>query len=123
MRPREKYPREQVDPRAYFSAQELEKATGFRNGQFLLFAGQTAIELIVLVVAVRRAPRAGRRPVLTGALTAAALVGVTTVVALPLRAVSRQRAQHVGLVTQSWGGWGVQRESRSPRHDVTVIDR
>ena len=107
MRPGEKYPREQVDPRASFSAQELEKATGFRNGQFLLFAGQTAIELIVLVIAVRRAPRAGRRPVLTGALTAAALVGVTTVVALPLRAVARERAKHVGLVTQSWGGWGV----------------
>jgi STE24 endopeptidase len=106
MRPREKYPREQVEPRAYFSAQELEKATTFRNGQFLLFVGQTALELAVLVVAVRRAPRAGRRPVLTGALTAAALVGVTTAVALPLRAVARQRAQHVGLVTQSWGGWG-----------------
>src|SRR4029079_11879331 len=61
MRPREKYPREQVAPRGYFSAQELEKAKAFRNGQFLLFAGQTALELVVLVVAIRRAPRAGRR--------------------------------------------------------------
>ncbi len=107
MRPREKYPREQVEPRAYFSAQELEKAKSFRNGQLLLFLGQTGLELVVLVVAVRRAPRTGRRPVLTGALTAAALVGVTTVVALPLRAVARERAKDVGLVTQSWGGWGV----------------
>src|SRR3954453_19486295 len=107
MRPRERYPREQVEPRAYFSARELDKAKAFRNGQFLLFAGQTALELIVLVVAVRRAPLAGRRPVVTGALTAAALVGVTTVVALPLRAVARERAKDVGLVTQSWAGWGV----------------
>jgi STE24 endopeptidase len=45
--------------------------------------------------------------VLTGALTAAALTAVTTAVALPLRAVARQRAKDVGLVTQSWGGWGV----------------
>ena len=107
LRPREKYPREQVEARAYFSAEELEKAKSFRNGQFLLFAGQTALELVVLVYAVPHAPRAGRRPVLTGALTAAALVGATTAVALPLRAVARERAKDVGLVTQSWGGWGV----------------
>jgi STE24 endopeptidase len=107
LRPRERYPREQVEARAYFSGQELEKAKAFRNGQFLLFAGQTALELAVLVAAVRYAPRAGRRPVVTGALTAAALVGVTTVAALPLRAVARERAKDVGLVTQSWGGWAV----------------
>ena len=106
LRPREKYPREQVEARAYFSAQELEKAKSFRNGQFLLFAGQTALELAVLVVAVRRAPGEGRRPVLTGALTAAALVGATTLASLPLRAVARERAQDVGLVTQCWAGWG-----------------
>ncbi len=106
LRPREKYPREQVEARAYFSAQELEKAKSFRNGQFLLFAGQTALELAVLVFAVRRAPGEGRRPVLTGALTAAALVGATTLVSLPLRAVARERAKDVGLVTQSWAGWG-----------------
>ena len=105
MRPREKYPREQVEPRAYFSAQELEKAKTFRNGQFLLFAGQTALELIVLVVAVRRAPRVGRRPVVTGALTAAALVGVTTAVALPLRAVGGERAQRGGVGPHACGGW------------------
>ncbi|WP_051325069.1 M48 family metalloprotease [Candidatus Solirubrobacter pratensis] len=105
LRPRERYPRELVEARAYFSAEELAKAVRFRNGQFLLFAGQTAIELAVLVAAVRWAPRAGQRPVLKGALTAAALSAATTAAALPLRAVARERAKGVGLVTQSWGGW------------------
>jgi STE24 endopeptidase len=107
LRPRERFPREHVEARAYFSAGELARAKGFRNGQFVLFAGQTAVELAVLVWAVRSAPRAGRRPVLMGALTAAALTAVTTVAALPLRAVARERAKDVGLVTQSWGGWAV----------------
>lgn len=105
LRPRERYPREQVEARAYFSAAELAKAKRFRNGQLVLFAGQTALELLVLAYAVRRPPSAGRRPVLTGALTAAALTAATTAAALPLRAVARERAKHVGLVTQSWGGW------------------
>jgi STE24 endopeptidase len=107
LRPRERFPHAQVEARAYFSAEELAKATRFRNGQLWLFGGQTALELAVLVWAVRRPPGAGRRPVLTGALTAAALTAATTAVALPLRAVARERAKDVGLVTQSWGGWSV----------------
>jgi STE24 endopeptidase len=107
LRPRERFPREQVEARAYFSAEELTRAKSFRTGQFLLFAGQSALELAVLAYAVRRAPGAGRRPVLTGALTAAALTAATTAAALPLRAVARERAKDVGLVTQSWGGWAV----------------
>jgi STE24 endopeptidase len=107
LRPRERFPHAQVRPRAYFSAEELGKAKRFRNGQLLLFGGQSALELAVLVRAVRRPPRAGRRPVLAGALTAAALTAATTAVGLPLRAVARRRAKDVGLVTQSWGGWGV----------------
>jgi STE24 endopeptidase len=107
LRPRERFPREQVEARAYFSVAELARAKSFRKGQFLLFAGQSALELAVLAYAVRRAPGAGRRPVLTGALTAAALTAATTAAALPLRAVARERAKDVGLVTQSWGGWAV----------------
>jgi STE24 endopeptidase len=45
--------------------------------------------------------------VATGAGVAAGLTLATTAVTLPLRAVSRRRAAHVGLVTQSWGGWAV----------------
>jgi STE24 endopeptidase len=107
LRPKERYPVVEADPRSYFSAAELQRATDFRSGQLWLFGAQTALELGVLVLAVRFAPRAGRRPVLTGAATAAALTLATTTVALPLRAASRERAKDVGLVTQSWAGWGL----------------
>ena len=56
---------------------------------------------------VRRPPRGPcRRPVLAGAAVAAAALGWrSTLATLPLRAIARQRAKDVGLVTQSWGGW------------------
>jgi STE24 endopeptidase len=107
LRPKERYPVVQVEARAYFSTAELEKADSFRSGQLWLFAGRTLVELAVLVAAVRLAPRDTRRPVVTGAATAAAITLVSTVAALPLRAASRERAKNVGLVTQSWGGWAV----------------
>jgi STE24 endopeptidase len=107
MRPRARYPREPAEARAYFSADELAKAKAFRTPQLALFAVQSAVELAVVAAVARRPPPAGRRPVLTGALTAAALTLSTTAAALPLRAVSRERSRRVGLVTQSWGGWAV----------------
>jgi STE24 endopeptidase len=107
LRPKERFPVEHVEPRAYFSADELERATTFRSGQLWLYGARTALDLAVLVAAVRFAPRDGRRPVLTGAATAAAITLTTTVVALPVRAASRERSKAVGLVTQSWGGWAV----------------
>jgi STE24 endopeptidase len=107
LRPKERFAVEHVEARAYFSAAELDRATRFRSGQLWLFGARSAVELAVLVAAVRLAPRDGRRPVLTGAAAATALVLAGTVAALPLRAVSRQRAIDVGLVTQSWGGWAL----------------
>jgi STE24 endopeptidase len=107
LRPKERYPVVQVEARAYFSTTELEKADSFRSGQLWLYGGRTLAELLVLVAAVRLAPRDTRRPVVTGAAVAAAITLAGTVVALPLRAASRERAKHVGLVTQSWGGWAV----------------
>ena len=107
LRPKERYPVEQVEAREYFSAAELDRATSFHSGQVWLFGARSAVELAVLVAAVRLAPRDTRRPVLTGAATAAAITLAGTVAALPLRAASRERAKNVGLVTQSWGGWAV----------------
>ena len=107
LRPKERYPVQQVEPREYFSAAELERATNFRSGQMWLYGARTALELAVLVAAVRLAPTDRRRPVLTGAAAAAAITLTTTVVSLPVRAASRERAKNVGLVTQSWGGWAV----------------
>jgi STE24 endopeptidase len=77
------------------------------SGQLWLYGARTALELAILVAAVRLAPNDRRRPVLTGAATAVAITLTTTVAALPLRAASRERAKRVGLVTQSWGGWAV----------------
>jgi STE24 endopeptidase len=96
-------------PRAYFSAEQIEKAKHFRNGQLVLYAAQTAVELVVLALVVRRPPRAllarRRRQALTGAAAAAALSLTVTVVTLPLAAIARERAKDVGLVTQNWVGY------------------
>lgn len=105
LRPRERFARQQVEPRAYFSQQELVKATRFRRGQLRIFAAQSALELGLLALAARRAPSAARRPLLTGAASAAGLTLATTAAGLPLRALARRRARDVGLVTQSWRGW------------------
>jgi STE24 endopeptidase len=105
LRPRERFAKVPVEPRAYFSAAELEKAKRFRRGQLAIFGAQTALELGVLGVAAARAPRDAR--VGAGAATAAALTLGTAAAALPLRALARRRAKAVGLVTQSWGGWAV----------------
>ena len=79
----------------------------FASGQLWLFGARTVVELGILVLAVRYAPRAGKRPVLTGAAAAVAITLATTTAALPLRAAARQRAKDVGLITQGWGGWAV----------------
>ena len=99
-----------VDARAYFSAAQLEKAEAFRSGQLWLYGASLLIELGVLVVLVRKAPpriRAfgERRPVLAGAATAAGISIVLGLIALPVSAISRERAKDVGLVTQDWLGW------------------
>lgn len=105
LRPRERFEVAPAEPRAYFSAADLEKAKRFRTGQLRLFGARTALDLALLGLSVARPPRAGSRPVLTGAATAAGMSLVSTVAGLPLRAAARQRAKDVGLVTQSWGGW------------------
>jgi STE24 endopeptidase len=112
MRPRDRAPEPlPVEARAYFTPGQIARAEEFRGGQLWLYGTRVAVELGILVLVVRRPPRAlttaFRRPVLAGAATAAGvslLLGLTT---LPVRALSRERARDVGLVTQSWGGWGV----------------
>ena len=109
MRPRDLVEPLDVAPRAYFSAAEIEKAEDFRSGQRWLFAGQAAVELALLALIVARPPARltapYRRPVLAGAAAAAALSVTITIAVLPLRAVARERARDVGLVTQSWAGY------------------
>ena len=97
-----------VSASSYFSAEQIDRARDFRRPQLALYAGQLALEGALLLVLVRRPPRAltaPRRPIVAGAAAGAALSLALTVVTLPLGAVARQRAVEVGLVTQSWAGW------------------
>ena len=109
MRPRGLIEPLDVAPRAYFSAAQIEKAEAFRSGQLWLLAARSAIELGVLVLVVARPPRAllrrRRRQVLAGAAAAAALSVALSAATLPVRAVARERAKDVGLVTQDWVGY------------------
>jgi STE24 endopeptidase len=109
MRPRDRLEPVAVAPQRYFSAHELERADSYRSGQLWLYGARLAVEIGLLVYVVRRPPRrlqaAFKRPVLAGAATAAALAVTLTAVALPVRAIARERAKDVGLVTQSWTGW------------------
>jgi STE24 endopeptidase len=109
MRPRGLVEPLDVAPRAYFSAPQIEKAEDFRSGQLWLLGAQTALELGLLVLIVARPPRIllrpRRRQVLAGAAAAAALSVSISVVTLPVRAIARERAKDVGLVTQDWVGY------------------
>jgi STE24 endopeptidase len=109
MRPRDRLEPVDVAPQTYFSTGELDRAEAFRSGQLWLYGARLALEIGLLVYVVRRPPRrlqrTFRHPVLAGAATAAALAVALTAVALPVRAVARERAKDVGLVTQSWPGW------------------
>jgi STE24 endopeptidase len=109
MRPRDRGPEPvPVEPRAYFSEAQIEKAEEFRRGQLWIYVAQTAIGLGVLALIARRPPErlAGlKRPVLAGAAVAAAISVATGLAVLPLSAVARERAKDVGLVTQDWVGY------------------
>jgi len=110
LRPRDRGP-EPVDVPAgdYFSAAQIERGDDFRTGQLWLVGLRTAVELGVLVAIVRRPPRVfergARRPVLAGAAAGAALSLTLGAATLPLRAIARERAKDVGLVTQGWAGY------------------
>jgi len=110
MRPRERGPEPlPVDASAYFSPAQLTRAEDFRSGQRRLFGVRVAVELGVLVLLVRRPPRRlarlARRPVLAGAVAGATVSLVVGLAPLPVRAVARERARDVGLITQGWPGW------------------
>ncbi len=98
-----------VEAASYFSDAELDRARDFRRPQLGLSLGVLAVELGLLVVLVRRPPRRlrgpFRRPVLAAAVAGAVLSVGVDAATLPLRAVARERARDVGLVTQSWGGY------------------
>jgi len=100
-----------VDARAFFSPAQLARAEEFRGPQAALYLVSTAVQLGALAWLALRPPPAlaraasGRRVLLRVAGAAAALSAALVVLSLPIRAISRQRAIDVGLVTRSWPGW------------------
>ena len=102
-----------IDKTAYFSAQEIERAEAFRGPQRVLgIAGLVISGGTLALVALRPSRRLRRvlqrsagRPLVGGAAVGAGLSLVLSAVALPLDAVSHERAVDVGLSTQDWGFW------------------
>jgi STE24 endopeptidase len=94
---------------SYFSNSQVQRAREYRRPQLAIYGGVLGIELGVLALFVARPPRRlrgpFRHPRLAGAAAGAALSVAVTVAILPLQAVARERAKHVGLVTQSWSGY------------------
>jgi STE24 endopeptidase len=95
---------------SYFSESELEQARDFRRPQVLLGLAAMAVELGLLALLVARPPRRlrgpFRRPILAAAVAGAALSVLVNAAPLPVQVIARQRARDVGLVTQSWPGYG-----------------
>ena len=102
-----------VDPTAYFSQAELQRANDFRDPQRLIGLASIGLSGATLAVLALRPPaavrrllaRADRRPWRGAAAVAAGLALVLTAVGLPLAAVAHQRTVDVGLSTQSWPAW------------------
>jgi STE24 endopeptidase len=108
-----------VEAGAYFSGEEIARGRRFSRPQLALALTREALGTAVLVLLVARSREArspGRRPLrrrresgssVRGALTAAELATLLSLVGLPLGVVQRRRAIAVGLVTQSWRGWAL----------------
>jgi STE24 endopeptidase len=97
-----------VDPRSYFTPDELDRARDYRRGQLVIFGTSVVVEAAVLVWLVHRPPArllGARRPVLVAAGAGAALSVGLAAAQLPLSAIAHQRSVNVGLSTQSWGAW------------------
>jgi STE24 endopeptidase len=102
-----------VEPTAYFSPEELERADEFRGPQRMIALGALALEGATLAVLALRPPaafrrvtdRAGQRPLLGAAGVGASIAVVLAVAALPLGAWAHERAVDVGLSTQGFGAW------------------
>lgn len=103
LRPRER-PVEPLPVRAeeHFSAEQLARARSFRRPQPAFAAAGLAVDGALLGAMLRQPGRLPRSAGLQGAAVSAVL----TVAGLPLAAISRRRAVRVGLITQSWRGWG-----------------
>src|SRR3954451_11970361 len=101
----------EVEPRAYFSDAELDRAQDYRRPQRVIALTNLALSGAVLALIALRPPRRARdalargQPYRTAAAAGVAISVGLTLVTLPLAAVAHQRARDVGLATQGWLGW------------------
>jgi STE24 endopeptidase len=102
-----------VDPLDWFTAEQIERARDFRDGQRNLMLAGLAVELLALAALAFGRPRALRRPleraasrpVLGAAAAGAGISLLLALLALPLGVVAHERAVDVGLSTQDLGSW------------------
>lgn len=99
-----------VELEAYFSADEVRRGASFARPQFALGLARTAVDAAALALLVHHPPwvlkRPSKRPVRASVAAGAGLSVALAMPSLPLAAIARRRARAVGLVTQSWTGWG-----------------
>jgi STE24 endopeptidase len=101
----------EVEPRAYFSDAELDRARDYRRPQRVIALTNLGLSGLTLALIAFRAPRRARdalargRPYRTAAAAGVAISVTLTVVTLPLSAVAHERARDVGLATQGWIDW------------------
>jgi STE24 endopeptidase len=99
-----------VDPEAYFTAFQLDRAEDFRSVQRLIGVGGLVVGTATLALLAWRPPRRifdrlARRPLLGAAAAGAGISVLLVVIGLPLGAWAHERAVDVGLSTQGWGEW------------------
>jgi STE24 endopeptidase len=102
-----------VDPTAYFTSEQLDRAREYRGPQRIIAIGGLAASGLTLAMLALRPPRRFRRlcarlegrPLLGGAAVGASIVLVLTVVGLPFGLVAHERAVDVGLSTQEIPAW------------------
>ena len=101
----------ELEPRAYFSDAQLDRARDFRRPQRVLALTNLALTGAALALFALRPPRRARdalargRPYRTAAAAGAAISVALALITLPLAAVGQQRAKDVGLATQGWADW------------------
>lgn len=103
-----------ADAQAYFTAFQLDRAEDFRGLQRLIGLGGLVAGTATLALLAWRPPRnllgrLGRRPLAGAAVAGGAISLLLVVVELPFSAWQRSRALDVGLATQSWADWAVDR--------------
>jgi STE24 endopeptidase len=98
-----------VDVKAYFSPQQLQRASDFADTQRLIGLAGLAVSGGTLALLALRPPRLlerlGKRPLLGAAAAGAGISLALVVTGLPLSAVAQERAVNFGLSTQDWGSW------------------